>query len=802
MKIDGPSGGEIFNASVPDSDAETSILRSDGQVILTPGFGDVIHISQDSNVLKIHINDSSVLSLTPEESRNLQILPGKRQVSVAENVSLPIRGLTSKEPELQLSSPIDPSAAATRKEENSLSANLKRNLLVSELGAGIIQESPKPVNNEKRPTAPMQVPDEQVIESAMLQRQPVDFQMPPAVTAPRNQSTNTLVASISTPINETFDINHSSIGEKIAFIQDAVEQSLTPQKEQLICSILCGAPSPDEFNQIVNDRIGNILPQVFQSDEIKTLWDRLVGGYGRFDLAIDPSQALEMKAVLLQPQEAVLNRTNPLTGEIDLNIPDRSADVNLTLINKMRELGELPPLIAEELRTEVFEIIQQLDSAIPFDALQEIKQRTGLTDFQLREVVSRPMAELFESALTQLIGHRDSQDAIFVDRLQQAVQKFGQDSVAVEITKAERDEFLQGIRPQISVFAKLTDITSQIFSGPTDPLVKIDRFTESVLSKFTPDIPQLLPIINNIAQGAAVFQNRQLETALVKITAFQYPEIREAAHQALPFVRSVFDGKYSSLLREISRHSQEYPLISKSADFLDRLLDSTFSRQINGFGRITERIVSIFDQSFGAMSQWGKQSVDRSSSTQRDGLMAAGIQMMTDFAGEILKNRIDEFSRAAAQFASDPRFNEVIEAVKTGSDLMIAFRKGRFIQILAALNQRMAGSPAVQQIIEQALHLTTIGSSFFHTLLNRDWERSINQAVRKSPGNREVRDVEAIFSDALNLFLPLESVQNLNPFLQYKKQLASLKDEELRSQLMTHYQAQARELIQTLGASS
>jgi len=86
--------------------------------------------------------------------------------------------------------------------------------------------------------------------------------------------------------------------------------------------------------------------------------------------------------------------------------------------------------------------------------------------------------------------------------------------------------------------------------------------------------------------------------------------------------------------------------------------------------------------------------------------------------------------------------------------------------------------------------------------MSRDWERSTTQALKKNPGNRDLREVDTIFNDALNLFLPLESVQNLNPFLQYKKQLATLKDEELRGQLIAQYQAQGEDLVQRLRAEA
>jgi hypothetical protein len=71
----------------------------------------------------------------------------------------------------------------------------------------------------------------------------------------------------------------------------------------------------------------------------------------------------------------------------------------------------------------------------------------------------------------------------------------------------------------------------------------------------------------------------------------------------------------------------------------------------------------------------------------------------------------------------------------------------------------------------------------------------VDRGGKKDPRSKELRKVYNILSDALNLFVPLQSIDYLTPFLQYQKQLANIKDETRRNEIIQRYEAEAAKLV-------
>jgi hypothetical protein len=216
---------------------------------------------------------------------------------------------------------------------------------------------------------------------------------------------------------------------------------------------------------------------------------------------------------------------------------------------------------------------------------------------------------------------------------------------------------------------------------------------------------------------------------------------------------------------------------------LSDLHTGIFHRQITDFKQAIQeyRALPQVQQSITQLNQWRKDYPALKAIPDRRSVPESALKMLEGFTEKALMKRWADLANKVEELDLTSQVDGMIEAVRTMGDLVVSFRNGHFVQILGALNQRMAGSSAILQIIQQGLHLTNSGAGFFHALFNREWDRPITQALKKNPGSKELNEAHSIFSDALNLFLPLESIDNLNPFLQYQKQLRLLRNETLMS---------------------
>jgi hypothetical protein len=366
----------------------------------------------------------------------------------------------------------------------------------------------------------------------------------------------------------------------------------------------------------------------------------------------------------------------------------------------------------------------------------------------------------------------------------------------VEITQAEHQELLERIEPQIARFGGLKSLADEIFNGPADPLIKMDRVFDKILDTFSPFTRQLLPEINRMIPGLAVFENNRFPAILEKGTHLGIPELKTSLQPAFPFISAITNGTYSALLNQIIpqldplREKNYIPSLRNAADFFSHIVDGTLAHQLQTFTSVVQDAVIPPEvrKSFAALSEWKYETGNAPPLERREPLLESGKDLMRESLEGIQQN-FPEIKKSISDLQQDRRFILMMETVKTGSELMIAFRNGNFVQILSALNNRMAGSPAINQMIQQGLHLTDSGISFFKGLLNRDWQRPLSAAMRKNPASKELQEVSGVFADALNLFLPLTSVENASPFLQYQKQLGYMKDEELMNDLIHQYRS-------------
>jgi hypothetical protein len=270
------------------------------------------------------------------------------------------------------------------------------------------------------------------------------------------------------------------------------------------------------------------------------------------------------------------------------------------------------------------------------------------------------------------------------------------------------------------------------------------------------------------------------------------PELKPFAEPASIFIQNIRNGTFPALLMQLSSYPatvQESvaPRLIATAKFLAQLATGTFARQLQSTLDIfKESVPTPVQDVFSHVQRWRSDVALSTGLETRQRLRnEAGPLQQELFAA--LQSNVLSLNQKATEVLENPRFRAAMETAKTGSEVMIAFRNGHLSQILTELNQRVARNAAVQQTIQQALHITNAGTPFFRGLLNREWERPVFTTLKKGSSSKELEEVPGIFSDALNLFLPLTSVEDSSPFLQYQKQLGYLKDEELMQDWIHQY---------------
>ena len=821
MRIDrGVGKGSIGDSPGPGK--ETSITKKGAKVKLAAGEDDKIRISQNQNSLAIQINDLPPHLLSSEESKNLEIVSGEGKVVIDADVTIPIRGVPRKVDPIA-GQKVDPANAAAHKKDTELTASLKRNSLISELPEGWQGLAPnKPAELSAKPAGSGNQ------ENVATNQSNADASVPvkTGTVNANNSFTDLKTGTIADnePIKQNERTGEVLIPEPESVQMDRQGQplddlrvvhdleklgSMTPEQKsslidqilgrpvitnsnEAIQSILFSAKNPEEFNKIVDAAGGKKLQVAFQGSDVEVFWNRLVGLNARPDLAIDPGEAsitnvlfekseLQEKLLPLRAQPLLL-QTDLMQTPINLDELNHRDSVFALLENISRKPDEM--IVPGDLREKVFDLLQ--DRTIPEEErpliLQELGREAGLTEFQMREIVSLPMMAAFQTAIVGLMDLRSSKLESFEVLTQQAIATYGPESVAVEIARAEQDEFLGNLDPQIALFQKLKTAASELFSGPGNPVVQADVVVHAFLNEVIPPVRQISTSIEALAKGSQLFATDKIQNALYKMEEFKLPELRGFTSQGITFLNNL--STFTRMTSEIADR-QIRPFL-----FFDRLRDGTFHQQVSDFGRSFREFSNSMPvgSAMKRLEDWRELYRSSNRTMDQQKLLQTSQELIASFAQE-LTVRASGLNRTIADIRLQEKLSGLIDSVQMGGDLIVSFRNGHFVQVLAALNQRMAGSPAVLQIIQQALHLTTTGANFFHALFSREWERPLTQTMKKNPANRDLAEIHTIFSDTLNLFLPLSDIDHLTPFLQYQKQLGFLRDESLIQDAVHRYQS-------------
>jgi hypothetical protein len=585
--------------------------------------------------------------------------------------------------------------------------------------------------------------------------------------------------------------------QKSDLVNKIVDHPPVTNNEEMIQSVLLSARTPQEFNLILRDpKLEKDLKALMREGEGPELWDRLVGAYNRTDLALNPAETEittglllkdpeELQKLLPAKEQSLLVQTDLMNSPVDLGSLDRRSSVCTILENAVRESKGLPLMNPGELREKVFDLLQNPD--LPESERnarsQDLRTELGLSEFQMREIVTLPMIAGFESAIQDLTALKTEKMQSFANQIKEATADFGPQSVAVEISRAEQSEFVEKIDPEIDLFQRLKSAASELFSGPESPPVQADRLIHSFISELIPPAPRLLSMIENFAKSSVVFEHGKLQEVAQKLPALNIPELKPFVDLAVPFLKE---------LPTLIQIAPQVPVPEfRTFEFLDRLQTGTFSRQLADFAGSFQEFQKLptIDRTTKSLTEWKTECRHSIVSNDRRAFPEKAESFLASLVSGIAETNFVEMREVIRHRKLEERVAAAADSIQMGGDLIASFRNGHFVQLLGAVNQRMAGSPAVLQIIQQALHLTTTGTNFFHALFSREWERPLAQSIKKNPASRELAEIQGVFSDALNLFLPLTSIDNLTPFIQYQKQLAILRDENLMNDLIHQYQS-------------
>ena len=535
---------------------------------------------------------------------------------------------------------------------------------------------------------------------------------------------------------------------------------------------------------------------------------------------------------------------------------ERGAIVQAGLENFNRMMDGLPLLDIPLMRSQLHSILQQPDihSQFVLNHFQNLASTTGMNGHQLASLISQPLAFIYKTAASQGEALAQNAMAFLQEKLQLALFQYGPDTPQVKFVNGQIKQTQTTFLPFLEHLRSVTTLLTEAFPPSADFVTSVAEFASSFKNNFVqilqPVFPQMSEMIHGIFENAQSMKKlingtRQLDPAIpVPITTtevisqlktqltttmegiemirngslareisrvgqqlVQRPDIPreliQLTKQTTSFLSSIHDGSYAKVLKEIATQLKGYddPIAEltkttarEGAAFLTQLQDGTLSKtheeflrkldnfqngpgvaQING---IFEKIKSLTD------------GMLRGSSGISDDAMG----LITDVATKEYRGFITNIVKAAEAFKDSPEFRKLIELTEGGGKFLNSLRQSTFPQNVEMMNSRFGYTPAVAQIIERGLHLSTNSSNVLKALVARDFERPIAQVTRKAQAKtqaaKEIADVEIMFSSAATTFYALTEVEHMDILWRYHQQLDLLNDKVLSDPSFNRFEKQ------------
>lgn len=678
--------------------------------------------------------------------------------------------------------------------------------------------------------------------------------------------------------------------EKALMIRGLQTGYVSVQDERSIVNILQSAMDKTEFDQILESAGGKAIGLSLQDPAAIVKWNRLAGAYDRMDLTTDFVEGVKNSGALLEPfpfgvkEQGVLQPLQPpwilrdqrlqdVVAAIDTFIKDagtwigkqvgfldRRAYVEAGLENLNRTMEGLPVLNIPAMRDQLHAILQSptLQPQQILNHLQSLASATGLGGYELRNLVSQPLAFIHQTAAGEAAPFAKNVMSFFQENLLQSVFNYGPRSPQARFLQAQMERVQTVLLPFLEHLKTISTVLSEAFPPPTDFIVSLSQFASVFKNKFAPilldvvsnfpalvdqsfantpsiqaaikgernvgpstapitqkssTISQLVSQLTTLVQGSELIRNGDLarqfsETnqQLLRMPGVP-PDLTKLTKQAISFLSSIQDGSFAKALKEVAAHLKKYedPIgelakttAEEGAAFLSQLQNGTLTKIQREFVTELDKFqndpaFATLKKNFGQIASLTEGILGGTSSPKITDEAGAFI---SEIAGKEFRSALTNIGQAAARFRESPAFRNLIDSTEKGGRFLTALRSGNFAQTMELMHSRFGYTPAVVQVIERGLHLSTTGSYIVKALVGRDFERPIAQITRKAQAKteaaKEVAEAQTLFTSASTFFYALTDVENMNLLWRYHRQLDLLKDEALIDSTIRQFEKQAQ----------
>ena len=536
---------------------------------------------------------------------------------------------------------------------------------------------------------------------------------------------------------------------------------------------------------------------------------------------------------------------------------ERGVFVQAGLENFNRMMDGLPLLDLPLMRNQLHSILLQqpnVQSQFVLNHFQNLASTTGLNGPQLASLISQPLAFIYSAAANQGETLAQNVMAFFQEKLQLALFQFGPDTPQVKFVNGQIKHAQMTFLPFVEHLRSVSTLLSEAFPPSADFVTSVAEFASSFKKNFAqtllPVFPQMSEMIHGIFENAQSMKKlingtpqldpstsvpvittevisqlkTQLTTTLEGIEMIrngslsreisrvgqqliQLPDIPreliQLTKQTASFLDSIHDGSYAKVLKEIATQLKAYddPIAEltkttarEGAEFLTNLQDGTLSKRHEEFLRKLDNFqngpgVAQINGSFEKLKSLTDGMLQGSAVNSDD-----AIALITNVATKEYRGFITNIVKAAEAFKDSPDFRKLIDLTEGGGKFLNSLRQGTFPQNVEMMNSRFGYTPAVAQIIERGLHLSTNSSNVLKAVVARDFERPIAQITKKAQAKtqaaKEIADVETIFTSAATTFYALTEVDHMDILWRYHQQLDLLNDKVLSDPSFNRFEKQ------------
>jgi len=675
---------------------------------------------------------------------------------------------------------------------------------------------------------------------------------------------------------------------KAAMIQALQAGYVSMADNRSIISILQSSTNKTEFDQIVNSLGGKALGLALQDPISQGQWNRLAGGYDRMDLTTDFVEGIKYSGALLEPFPFALNEATsvfPLlaapilrgqsVGDVigildtfmkdagdwigtQIDVFDRGGLVQAGLENLNRMMGELHLLNIPGMRSQLNSLFANpaVGSTQVAQFLQNLVSTSGLSEFDIRNLITQPMAFAFQNVASESLMLLQKAEAFFGESIGMSAFRFGPESAQVKSMKA----MIERAQTSFTSFAERSQLISNLLAEalppPADYVKGISKFTSDFGANFAPIMGSFFPntaeVANRLLEKQQIVErlvSKQLESTSVSNS------IASNISQLGTFLKSVTDGLESlrtgSIAREFLRIDQELAsipivprdflqLTKEATSFFNSIHDGSYAKTLNevagvfkkyddpiaeltkttaeqgaafltqlynrGFSKANEDFVKALDNfqnNPGALrlNQFLEKLTSFSDSMigKSENAVEEATKLITDVSSGEIRGSFTTLIKDAAKFRQSPEFRKLIDLFEGGGKFLKALVSGHFHQNMEMMNSRFGYTPAIAQIIERGQHLTSVGTNVTKALVARDFERPIAQIAKKSQAKtqaaKDIPDIETIFTQAASTFYALTEVDHMDVLWQYHRQLDLLNDKALNDSGIRQFEKQSQQLL-------